>query len=116
MTQCQAVMKEVLSKILGKEGPVGGLRFDLPDAQFDGQPMVQMLPKLLLLPFEVLVTLCTDALSASNKDMMVSLLADAYGSALEHFMSQVRYVFVFARSAMFTLCLHVFVMATLFAD
>ena len=40
-------------------------------------------------PFELLVSICTNNLSESNKDLMVGLLADACCERLEHYISQV---------------------------
>mgnify|MGYP000367733065 CR=1 FL=1 len=88
-TQCQSVMKDVLSRILSKDGPAGGVKFDLEDDRFEMQPMVHMLPKLILLPFEVLINMCTDTLTGTNKDLMVGMLSDTYCSRIEHFISQV---------------------------
>ena len=82
-------MKDVLSFSLGKNGTLGGIRFDLPDDKFDNQPAVALLPKMLITPFEILVGICTCALSESNKDMMVAVLADACAERLEHFIVQV---------------------------
>jgi hypothetical protein len=82
-------MKDVLAHILSKSGPVGGIRFHLEDEAFDHQPMVQMLPKLLVVPFEVLISLSTANLSESNRDLMVAMMVDAYCLRLEQFISQV---------------------------
>jgi hypothetical protein len=87
--QSQALMKDVISHILSKSGPVGGIRFHLEDEAFDQQPMVQMLPKLLVVPFEVLISISTANLSESNKDLMVGMMVDAYCAKFEHFISQV---------------------------
>jgi hypothetical protein len=82
-------MKDVISHILSKNGPVGGIRFHLEDEAFDHQPMVQMLPKLLVVPFEVLISISTANLSETNRDLMVGMMVDAYCLKFEHFISQV---------------------------
>jgi hypothetical protein len=48
-----------------------------------------MLPKLLVVPFEVLISLSTANLSESNRDLMVAMMVDAYCLRLEQFISQV---------------------------
>ncbi len=83
-------MKDVLSRILSRAGPVGGIRFDLPDEAFDLQPMVQMLPKLLVVPFEVLISMCTASLSEGNRDMMIAMMVEGYCTRTESFISQVK--------------------------
>lgn len=85
----QTVMKEVLGFILSPSGPAGGIRFDLADERFDVQPMVQMLPKLLVVPFEVLISICTAGMSDGNRDTAAGMLAEAYCSRIENFISQV---------------------------
>lgn len=85
-------MKDVISRILSKNGPVGGIRFDIEDEAFDMQPMVQMLPKLLVVPFEVLINICTANLSESNRDIMIGMMVDAYCLRFEQFVSQVHFI------------------------
>jgi len=83
-------MKDVFIATLGRAGPMGGIRFDESDGAFDSQPALNLLPRLLTLPLETIVNICTFNLSERNKDMIVGLLADACCERLEHFITQVR--------------------------
>ena len=82
-------MKETLSYTLGKNGPLGGVRFDLPDDRFDEQPAISLLPKSLILPFETILNVTTFGLSDANKEAMVSMQAEACVERLEHYINQV---------------------------
>ena len=59
------------------------------DERFDSQAAHALLPRLLVTPFEQLLTMCTTGLSESNRDLMAGLMADACFERLEHFVSQV---------------------------
>lgn len=83
-------MKDTFLATIGRSGPMGGIRFDEPDATFDAQPALNLLPRILCLPFETMVNICTFNLSERNKDMIVGMLADACCERLEHFITQVR--------------------------
>lgn len=85
----QALMKEVFVATLGRGGPMGGIRFDETDSAFDAQPALNLLPRILTLPLETIVNICTFNLSERNKDLIVGLLADACCERLEHFITQV---------------------------
>jgi len=109
----QLIMKDVLLNTLGRTGPLGGVKFDLPDERFDAQPALSLLPRILVMPFETLVNICTCCLSETNKDMVVGMLADACCERLEHYITQNSFRFagalkfeecVRALSAMFTRC------------
>ena len=89
MAAAQMTMKEIISFTVSKNGVYGGIRFDEADSTFDNQPALNLLPKLLTLPFETLIGICTHNLSEKNKDMMVGLLADACCERIEHFITQV---------------------------
>lgn len=82
-------MRDVLLHVLGKGGPLGGVRFDLTDDRFDNQPALALLPKSIVTPFEIIASICTSSLSESNKDNIVAMLADICAERLEHFISQV---------------------------
>lgn len=82
-------MKDILHSTIGRGGPLGGVRFDEPDSSFDSQPALDLLPRVLALPMETLVNICTFHLSERNSDMVVGMLADACCERLEHFISQV---------------------------
>jgi len=84
------LMKEVLVHTFGRQGPLGGVKFDAPDDRFDMQPALGLLPRILIAPFEAIINICTTNLSESNKDLMIGLLADACCERLEHYISQVR--------------------------
>lgn len=84
-------MKDIFLATIGRSGPMGGIRFDEPDTTFDAQPALNLLPRILCLPFETMVNICTFNLSERNKDMIVGMLADACCERLEHFITQVRF-------------------------
>jgi hypothetical protein len=86
----QPVMKDVLTFSFGRQGPLGGVKFDLTDDRFDAQPSLNLLPKALVVPFETIISICTSNMSETNKDLMVGLLADACCERVEHFLSQAR--------------------------
>ena len=89
MQAAQALMKDIFAATIGRGGPMGGIRFDEADNAFDAQPALNLLPRILCLPFETLVNICTHSLSERNKDMVVGMLADACCERLEHFITQV---------------------------
>ena len=97
----QGLMKDVFIATLGRAGPMGGIRFDESDSAFDSQPALNLLPRLLTLPLETIVNICTFNLSERNKDMIVGLLADACCERLEHFITQ---VFIFDSFLIIFLC------------
>jgi hypothetical protein len=86
----QALMKDIFLATIGRGGPMGGIRFDEQDSLFDAQPALNLLPRILCLPFETLVNICTFNLGERSKDMIVGMLADACCERLEHFITQVR--------------------------
>ena len=83
----QGLMRDILVASLGRNGPLGGVKFDLDDEKFDAQPAVGLLPKLLVTPFEMLLSMCTSGLSEANKELMVGLLADACCERFEHYVT-----------------------------
>lgn len=85
----QSMMKDIFQATIGRSGPMGGIRFDEQDSAFDAQPALNLLPRILCLPVETLVNICTFNLSERNKDMIVGMLADACCERLEHFITQV---------------------------
>jgi hypothetical protein len=80
---CEVLMTEVLTKVLGE------IHFDYEGDQFDAQEVVQMVPKVLVGPFEILIRLCTESLNEANKDLLVGMLVSAYASGMESFISEV---------------------------
>lgn len=85
----QGLMKDIFLATIGRTGPMGGIRFDEADSTFDAQPALNLLPRILCLPFETIVNICTFNLSERNKDIIVGLLADACCERLENFITQV---------------------------
>ena len=83
----QSLMKDILTASLGRNGPLGGVKFDLDDDKFDAQPAVGLLPRILVTPFDMLLAMCTSGLSESNKDRMVGLMADACCERLEQYVT-----------------------------
>jgi hypothetical protein len=88
----QALMKDIFLATMGRNCPMGGLRFDEPDATFDAQPALSLLPRIMVLPFETMVNICTFNMSERNKDLVVGLLTDACCEQLEHFITQVLFL------------------------
>lgn len=87
----QQLMKEIFSATLGRQAPLGGVRFDESDATFDNQPALNLLPRILCLPLETLINICTFNISSeASKDMIVGMLTDACCDRLEHFINQVQ--------------------------
>lgn len=83
-------MKDIFSVTLGRQAPLGGVRFDESDAAFDSQPALSLLPRMLCLPLETIINICTFGISEGSKDMVVGMLTDACCDRLEHFINQVR--------------------------
>ena len=83
----QSLMKDILTASLGRNGPLGGVKFELDDDKFDAQPAVGLLPRILVTPFDMLLVMCTSGLSESNKDRMVGLMADACCERLEQYVT-----------------------------
>lgn len=83
-------MKEVISFTLGRTGLLGGIKLDLDDELFDLQPAVSVLPKALVNPLESILDICTNAMSETNKDVTVGLLANTCSEKLEQFIYQVQ--------------------------
>ena len=86
-------MKEIISHSLGKSGFAGGIRFDLADDRFDTQASVSLLPRILVVQFEMIVSVCTCHLSEASKDLVVGMLAEVAAERMELFVTQV-FVFV----------------------
>ena len=87
----QQLMKEVFSATLGRQAPLGGVRFDESDATFDNQPVLNLLPRILCLPLETIINICTFNISGEgSRDMIVGMLTDACCDRLEHFINQVQ--------------------------
>lgn len=84
-------MRDMLTAVLGRGGPFGGVRFDESDALFDAQPALNLLPKALTLQLETVIGICTFRLSERCKDMVVGLLAEACAGRCEQFATQVRF-------------------------
>jgi len=84
-------MKEIFTATLGRQAPLGGVRFDESDATFDNQPALNLLPRILCLPMETIINICTFNISSEgSKDMIVGMLTDACCDRLEHFINQVQ--------------------------
>ena len=81
---CESFMAEVFSKVLGE------INFSLEGDLFDNQEVVQMVPKVLVGPFEILLRLCTESLNDYNKDLLVGMLVNSYTANMESFISKVR--------------------------
>eukprot|EP01042_Synura_sphagnicola_P000548 gene548-590_t len=92
-SHAQTSMRDVLSFIFSAQAPLGGICLHLPDNQFDLQPALSLLPKALLAPFEMMLTICMTTLSDPNKELVVGLLAEACCERLERFISQSRFHF-----------------------
>ena len=98
----QKLIKEILVHTFSRNGPLGGVKFDIHDDRFESQPAVALLPRMLIIPFEAIANISTSNLSDTNKDMIIGMLADAVCERIEHFISQTS--FRFAGSLKFEEC------------
>ena len=89
----QKLIKEILVHTFSRNGPLGGIKFDMNDDRFESQPAVALLPRMLIVPFEAIANISTSNLSDTNKDMIIGMLADAVCERVEHFISQTSYRF-----------------------
>lgn len=85
----QGLMKDTLLFTLGKSALYGGINFNEKDTTFDQQPILILLPKILTIPFETIISMCTISLNDSIKDLIVGLLADCCSEKIEQFIQQV---------------------------
>jgi hypothetical protein len=85
----QMLCKDIISATLSKNGPSGGVEFHLTGDKFENQRLVHLLPKLLVVPFEVLIGMSTESLSENNKNCIVALLVDNCCRQFENFILQV---------------------------
>lgn len=88
----QNIVKEILLFTLSKNAVYGGLKFDEKDSNFDKQPILILLPKILTIPIETIIQISTFHLSEKNKDLIINLLADYSCEKIEQFIFQVRTV------------------------
>ena len=65
------------------------MKWSLKDDAFDMQPAVPQLPKSLLDPIEILISLCTFEAADNVKETVVQLIIDATAQRLEQYMLQV---------------------------
>jgi hypothetical protein len=92
MTAAQSVMKDVLLFTLGKHALYGGVKFHLDDTVFDRQEVLVLLPKIVTIPMETIVSLLSAGLSEKNKDSFVGSLANVCCEIFEVFINQVCYL------------------------
>jgi hypothetical protein len=85
----QKLMKELLVHTFSRNGPLGGIKFDIADDKFDSQSTIGLLPKVLIVPFEAIINICISSVSESNKDVIINLLVMACCERIEHYISQV---------------------------
>jgi hypothetical protein len=88
VANCDTLMVQVLTQVLGE------IHFEYEGDAFDEQEGVQMVPKVLVAPFEILIGLCTESLNDTNKDLLIGMLVTAYASSMERFISEV-FIFCF---------------------
>lgn len=84
-----SALRGLFTSLLGKQGPQGGVKWSLPNDSFDTQPAVPMLPKSILDPIEILISLCTFDAADSVKDNIIHLIVDATAQRLEQYVLQV---------------------------
>ena len=89
VSQVQSSLKDIITFTLGRNGLLGGIKFDMADDTFDSQPSVSVLPKALLTPLETLTNICTSNMTDCNKDLVVGLLANSCCEKIEQFIYQV---------------------------
>lgn len=93
MSSSQNLMKDIIVFTLGKNAIYGGVRFSEKDSSFDQQEILVLLPKIVTVPVETMVSLLSSGLSEKNKDLFVGSLADTCCEKLEIFINQVRDLF-----------------------
>lgn len=84
-----SALRALLTSLLGKQGPQGGVKWNLCDDAFDNQPAVLLLPKSLVDPVEILISLCTFEAADTVKETIISLIVDATAQRLEQYILQV---------------------------
>ena len=89
VSSAKGLMKDIFTITIGRQAPLGGIRFDESDQNFDQQPSLSLLPRILCLPIETLINISSHNLSERNRDMIVGMLADTCCERLEHFITQV---------------------------
>eukprot|EP00605_Chrysophyceae_sp_TOSAG23-4_P002477 GSChrysophyteH1.ASY1.ANO1.2739.1 assembled CDS len=97
------IMHDLLTKVLGHKGILGGIRFDIPDEKFDEQPALSLLPNLLVKPIEIMLEICISELSEGNKNKLLELLINGCCERIEHFILQ--NTFRFAGALKFEECI-----------
>ena len=98
MATIQNSIKDILQFTIGKNAVYGGLRFDEREANFEKQPILVLIPKILTIPFETMIKIATFNLNEKNKDVIINLLADYTCERVEQFIYQVsfyHYLFFF---------------------
>ncbi len=83
------MIKDIFLSVLGRTGPFGGVRFDEADILFDNQSALNLLPKVIMLPFETMLNICTYKLSEWIRDMIVGQLVTICSESCEQFITQV---------------------------
>jgi hypothetical protein len=91
----ESALRALLSSLLGKQGPQGGVKWSLPDDAFDRQPAADVLPKSIVDPIEILVSLCTFGASDVAKDTIIQLVIDTTAHRLEQYILQVTSIIIF---------------------
>ena len=81
-------MKDVLFGFFGPKGPLGGIKFDMPDDKFESQRGLVALPIALVQVMEAIIDLCMQSLSETNRTLLIGLLAEQMAERLEHFVTQ----------------------------
>ena len=90
---CNKLLKDALTGLLGPKGPLGGVRFDFADNEFDNQPSIALLPGSIVTPVELMAKICVKELSDSNRFIMLHLLAEATCERIEHYITQTSFRF-----------------------
>lgn len=85
----ESALRALLSSLLGKQGPQGGVKWNLPDDTFDIQPAVSLLPKSIIDPIGILVSLCTCDVSDTAKESIVLLIIGSTAHRIEQYILQV---------------------------
>ncbi len=85
----QLLIKDIFVSVFGRAGPFGGVCFDEADNLFDNQPALNLLPKVVTLPFETVLNICTYRLSERTRDMIVGQLVAICCEKCEQFVAQV---------------------------
>ena len=80
-------MKEILFGVFGPSGPLGGIKFDLPDEAFETQASLTVAPAALTRAIEMIIDMTIMVLTEANRDILLGLLAEQFCDRLEGYIT-----------------------------